>query len=117
VLSLEAQLATLLPSTTPCPDSNQPPLVFANQAKNIWLVWGRLSTGYENWYPAGRTIFGGAMDEAAGVHCPCMGSYWVAVRREGPASDQTTQNWGSGFWLDLATVGSFCRGDARAWLD
>jgi hypothetical protein len=41
----------------------------------------------------------------------------VAVRREGPASDQTTQNWRSGHWLDLATVGSFCRGDARAWLD
>src|SRR5262249_6181538 len=39
-LSLEAQLARLLLPTTPCPDSNQPPLVFANQAKNIhrWFL-------------------------------------------------------------------------------
>jgi hypothetical protein len=33
LLSLEAQLARLLLRVTRCPDSNQPPLVFANQAK------------------------------------------------------------------------------------
>ena len=35
LLSLEAQLARLLLPLTRCPDSNQPPLVFANQAKKI----------------------------------------------------------------------------------
>ena len=35
LLSLEAQLARLLLPTAPCPYSNQPPLIFASQAKKI----------------------------------------------------------------------------------
>jgi hypothetical protein len=35
--------------TTQCPDSNQPPLVFANQAKKIRPIWGASLLAQLNW--------------------------------------------------------------------